>query len=266
MKDEPALPCTLTEFGLPHGPQDRKAFAIMATVTPRTKKKRVPNVEVPPLEPGDKLSRAEFERRYDAMPNLKKAELIEGEVIMPSPVRFNRHGRPQFRLITWMGIYEGATPGVIGADNTSTRLDMKNEPQPDVVLLIDPTKGGQAKIAPDDYIEGAPELVGEVAPSSVSFDLHSKLEVYRRNGVREYLVWRVRDREIDWFELKRRKFVSLPIDKDGLLRSKVFPGLWLEPEALIRGDSATLHAVLQRGLASREHAAFVAKLNTKPKP
>ncbi len=232
----------------------------MATATQRTRKK-VPKAEIPPLEQGDKLSRAEFERRYDAMPQLKKAELIEGEVIMPSPVRLNHHGRPHFRLITWMGIYEGSTPGVIGADNTSARLDLNNEPQPDAVLFIDPARGGQAKISPDDYVVGAPELVAEVASSSVSFDLHTKLEVYRRNGVREYLVWRVRDGEIDWFVLKRQKYVKMPLDKNGLYRSKVFPGLWLDPAALIRSDSATLQATIQRGLASREHATFVAKLN-----
>ncbi len=237
----------------------------MAPVIHRTQKK-VHKVEIPPLEQGDKLSRAEFERRYDAMPKLKKAELIEGEVLMPSPVCFNRHGRPHFHLITWLGTYEGATAGVIGADNSSTRLDVKNEPQPDAVLLIDPAKGGQARIAPDDYIEGAPELVAEVVSSSVSFDLHTKLEVYRRNGVREYVVWRVRDREIDWFVLKRRKYVKLPLDENGLYRSKVFPGLWLDPAALIRGDSATVQGALQRGLASREHAAFLAKLDARSNP
>jgi Uma2 family endonuclease len=237
----------------------------MATVS-RRDQKRGPKAEIPPLEQGDKLSRAEFERRYDAMPKLKKAELIEGKVIMPSPVRLNQHGRPHFRLITWLGIYEGSTPGVIGADNTSTRLDLNNEPQPDAVLFIDPARGGQATIAPDDYVVGAPELVAEIASSSVSYDLHSKLEVYRRNGVREYLVWRVQDREIDWFMLKRRKYMKLPLDRNGLYQSKVFPGLWLDPVALIRGDSATLQAALRRGLASRKHAEFVASLNAKPKP
>ncbi|HZW33624.1 MAG TPA: Uma2 family endonuclease [Isosphaeraceae bacterium] len=222
--------------------------------------------EIPPLEPGDRLSRAEFERRYDAMPQLKKAELIEGVVYVPSPVRLHRHGRPHLRLITWIGIYEGATPGVIGGDNTSTRLDLTNEPQPDAVLLIDPALGGQARISADDYIEDAPELVAEVAASSVSFDLNAKLTIYRRNGVREYLVWRVLDRQIDWFALRRQKYVRLPLDKTGLYRSKVFPGLWLDPAALVRGDIPAVQAALQRGLASREHAAFVAGLNRRVQP
>jgi Uma2 family endonuclease len=221
---------------------------------------------IPPLETGDRLSRAEFERRYDAMPNLKKAELIEGVVFVPSPVRLRRHGRPHFRLITWLGIYEGATPGVIGADNASTRLDLSNEPQPDAVLLIDPELGGQARISSDDYVQDAPELVAEVASSSVSHDLNTKFEVYRRNGVREYLVWRVRDGKIDWFGLKRRKYVRLPLDGNGLYRSKVFPGLWLDPVALVRGDFPAVQAALQRGLASPEHAAFVAQLKARPKP
>jgi Uma2 family endonuclease len=237
----------------------------MATVTHRTKKDD-PHEEIPPLEAGDQLSRAEFERRYDSMPGLKKAELIEGRVMVPSPVSLYKHGRPHFDLIAWLGQYRWLTPGLIGADNTSIRLDLDNEPQPDVCLFIDPVKGGQATISPDDYVVGAPELVAEVASSSVSYDLHVKLEVYRRNGVREYLVWRVWDREIDWFMLKRRKYVKLPLDENGLYRSEVFPGLWLDPAALIRGDATALQAALQRGLASPEHAAFVAKLNPKPTP
>ena len=137
---------------------------------------RGPDHGIPPLEAGDRLSRAEFERRYEAMPELKKAELIEGVVYMPSPVRLRRHGRPHFDLITWLGTYKAATPGVIGADNASARLDLDNEPQPDAVLFIDPAKGGQARISPDDYVEGAPELVAEVASSSVSYDLNDQAQ------------------------------------------------------------------------------------------
>jgi Uma2 family endonuclease len=222
--------------------------------------------KIPPLENGDRLSREEFERRYDAMPGLKKAELIEGIVYMPSPVHAEEHGMPHFDLITCLGFYRWATPGVRGADNTSIRLDIDNMPQPDACLFIDPTRGGQARVSDDDYIEDAPELVAEIAASSVSYDLTFKFEVYRRNRVREYLVWRVQDREIDWFELKRRRYVRLALDGSGLYRSKVFPGLWLDPAALIRGDTPALQAALQRGLASPEHAEFVAKLNTRPNP
>ena len=185
---------------------------------------------------------------------------------MPSPVRVDRHGEPQFELIILLGHYKWATPGVRGADNATARLDLDNEPQPDVSLFIDPPRGGQARISSDGYLVAAPELVAEIASSSVSYDLHAKLEVYRRNRVREYLVWRVQDREIDWFVLKRRKYVRLPLDKNGLYRSEVFPGLWLDPAALIRGDSTALQAALQRGLASPGHAAFVARLNAKPNP
>jgi len=195
------------------------------------------------------------------MPDLKKAELIEGVVYVPSPARLRRHGSPQFDLITWLGRYTAATPGVIGADNATIRLDLDNEPQPDAVLFIDPARGGQAMISTDDYIEQAPEFVAEVASSSVSYDLHVKLKVYRRNGVREYLVWRVLDREIDWFVLRRRQYVRLPREQDGLYHSEVFPGLWLDPAALVSGDTQTVVAALQRGLASPEHAAFVKRLN-----
>jgi Uma2 family endonuclease len=215
---------------------------------------------IPPLENGDKLSRAEFERRYNAMPELKKAELIEGEVYVSSPVRAQRHGKPHVQLVTWIGTYTAATPGLLAADNSTVRLDLDNEPQPDVFLMIEPEHGGQARISEDDYVEDAPELVAEVAASSVSIDLGKKLHAYRRNGVREYIVWRVQDRAIDWFALREGTYQPLAPGGDGWLRSEVFPGLWLDPAALLRGDLATVLDVVRRGVDSPEHADFVARL------
>src|SRR5215510_5588951 len=215
---------------------------------------------VPPLENGDTLTRAEFERRYEAMPHLKKAELIEGVVYVPSPVRHRYHGHQHAHLLNWLGHYEVGTPGVEVSGNVTVRLDLDNEPQPDVLLFIDPACGGQARIDADGYIEGAPELVAEVAASSASYDLHAKPRVYRSNGVREYIVWRVLDKEIDWFVLRAGQYERLPVDAEGLYRSEVFPGLWLDPAALLRGDLATVLTVVQRGLASPEHDAFAARL------
>lgn len=217
--------------------------------------------EIPPLETGDHLTREEFERRYEAMPQLKKAELIEGVVHVPSPLRWNRHGRPNRHLSTWLGTYEANTPGVQGGDNATVRLDLENEPQPDAVQIIDPARGGQARISPDDYVEDAPELVVEVAASTVSIDLNTKLRVYRRNRVREYLVYRVLDQAIDWFVLRQSRYDRLAPGDDGIYRSEVFPGLWLDPAALTRLDLARVLEVLRQGLASPEHAAFVARLS-----
>jgi Uma2 family endonuclease len=236
----------------------------MAVSTPRARPveptESPSNGASPPLENGDRLTRAEFERRYDAMPGLKKAELIEGEVYMPSPVRHGRHSHPHTRLVTWLGSYETDTPGVEAGDNGSIRLDLDNEPQPDAYLIIRPECGGQARISADDYIEGAPELVGEVSSSSVSYDLGKKLNVFRRNGVLEYVVWRVLDRQVDWFVNRDGRFELMPPSADGILRSTVFPGLWLDPNALVRGDKAMVKQVLQQGLDSAEHADFVARL------
>jgi hypothetical protein len=216
--------------------------------------------DVPILEPGDRLSREEFERRYDAMPELKKAELIEGVVYLPSAVRLRRHGLPHFQFITWLGTYQASTPGVLGGDNSSARLDLDNEPQPDAMLLIDPQRGGQSRISDDDYVENAPEFVGEVTSSRVSFDMNTKRQVYRRNGVREYLVWRVLDKEIDWFVLRSGEYEPQALDAEGLLRSEVFPGLWLDPAALARGDLVRVLDVVREGLSSPEHAEFVARI------
>jgi Uma2 family endonuclease len=219
-----------------------------------------PEGEILPLENGDRLTRPEFERRYDAMPHLKKAELIEGEVYVPSPVQQRRHSRPHIHLSCWLGYYEANTPGVEAGDNGSVRLDLDNMPQPDCLLFVQPEHGGRVKISDDDYIEGAPELVGEVSSSTASLDLGKKLHVYRRNGVLEYVVWRVRNREIDWFVLRDGQYERLAPGPDGILRSTVFPGLWLDATALLRGELATVLAVVQRGVTEPEHAQFVARL------
>ena len=206
---------------------------------------------------------AEFERRYSAMPHVKKAELIEGVVYMPSPVSQKKHSRPQSFLVTWLGNYIAATPGTDAGVNATVRLDLANEPQPDGMLLILPECGGQSR-DDGDYIGGAPELVAEVAASTASFDLHDKLQAYQRNAVREYIVWRVRDKAIDWFVLRDERFEKLLPDADGFLKSETFPGLWLDSAAMIAGDLARALAVLQQGLASAEHAAFVARLEGGP--
>src|SRR5206468_4114745 len=128
-------------------------------------------------------------------------------------------------------------PGVKGGDNATLRLPAgMNEPQPDACLRIIPGVGGQSLIDPEGYVVGPPELVGEISASTASYDLHDKLRAYEKNRVQEYIVWRVDDQAIDWFILRSGKFRRLPKDKDGIYRSKVFPGLWLDPRALIEGD------------------------------
>jgi len=215
---------------------------------------------LPPLETGDHLSRAEFERRYEASPEIKKAELIEGVVYMATPVRFEQHGRPHIRIITWLGMYEASTPGVAAADNTTVRLDNDNEPQPDALLRLEPALGGQSRIGKDDYVEGPPELIVEIAASSAAYDLHSKRRVYQRCGVQEYLVVQMYEQWVDWFVLRDGVYEPLEADEAGILRSKTFPGLWLDAEALLTGDLAAVLAVLGEGMASEEHAAFIAQL------
>jgi Uma2 family endonuclease len=161
--------------------------------------------------------------------------------------------------MTWLGVYWGSTPGLLFGDNVSIRLDGDNMPQPDAVMIIDPMKGGQARVV-DDYIEGGPELVVEIASSTASFDLNTKLHVYRRNNVREYIVWRVLDRAVDWFILREGEYQRLAPAADGSYRSEAFPGLWLEPAALIAADLSRVLEVLNRGIADPAHAAFVAHL------
>ncbi|MBV9384920.1 MAG: Uma2 family endonuclease [Chroococcidiopsidaceae cyanobacterium CP_BM_ER_R8_30] len=216
---------------------------------------------IPPLEGGDRLSRPEFERRYHAAPHIKKAELIEGVVYVPSPVRARSHSQPHGWIITWLGVYEAATPGVSLHDNSTVRLDLDNEPQPDALLRIE--VGGRSRITEDDYIEGAPELIVEVAASSAAYDLHDKKRAYRRNGVQEYLVWRVLDQTLDWFCLQAGEYGVLQPDEYGVIRSQVFPGLWLMMPALVTGNIPSVLATLQTGIDSPEHARFVEQLSER---
>ena len=227
---------------------------IVATIAP-----------IRPLEPGDRLTRAEFERRYEAMPDVKKAELIEGVVHMPSPVRFPQHGQPHWNLIGWLSAYGIQTSGVAGGDNTTLKLDNDNEPQPDALMMIDPAHGGQARLDSQGYIVGAPELVAEIASSSVSIDLHDKFRIYRRSGVREYIVWRVLDRAVDWFVLRDSQYVPLSAGEDGIVRSEVFPGLWLNVPAMLDGKLDAVLATLQQGLATPEHQQFASDLAARQK-
>ena len=215
---------------------------------------------VPRLANGDHLTREEFERRDATMPELNKAELIEGVVYMPSPVNQLEHGGPHSDAVTALGVYRSATPGVILGDNSTVRLDSDNEPQPDALLMVDPKLGGQARIDPDGCISGAPEFVLEVAATSASYDLHDKLNAYRRNGVREYVVWRVLDDALDWHVLRDGRYVLVLPDESGLYKSEVLPGLRLHAEALIQRDLAKVLQELQKGIASPEHATFVERL------
>jgi Uma2 family endonuclease len=214
----------------------------------------------PRLENGDRLTRAEFERRYQSMPQLKKAELIEGVVYVAAALRFRSHGQPHAQLLGWLFNYQVATPGIELADNTTVRLDRDNEPQPDVALFISPNLGGQVQVSDDDYLEGAPELIAEVAASTASYDLGDKKKAYRRNGVQEYLVWQMFENRLDWFVLQDEVYVNLAPDADGIIRSRQFPGLWLALDGLLAGDMVSVLAVLQQGLNSSEHEGFVKRL------
>ena len=178
----------------------------------------VPHFAVP-FENGDRLPRCEFEKRYFARSDIKKAELIEGVVYMPSPVRAV-HAERHADLLSWLRLYSASTPGVSVLDNASVRLDLDNEPQPDILMRIESPNIGNSKIDADEYVAGAPELVAEIAASSVAYDLHDKLRVYRRNGVKEYIVWRVYERGIDWFVLVDGEYEPLVADASGILHSR----------------------------------------------
>lgn len=217
--------------------------------------------KLPPLGNGDHLSRDEFVRRLDNMPDVKKAERLNGMVFMSPPVSAANHGIPHSDLLLWLGFYRSATPGVVVADNSTLWMHSDDDAQPDAMLLILPEHGGLARFDKKGYVDGRPELIAEVAASSVNYDLHLKLDVYRRNQVPEYLVWSVHDADISWLVLRNGEYRRIAPGLDGVLRSEMFPGLWLEPGALLRGDLATVLRVAQQGTATPEHASFRERLH-----
>lgn len=182
---------------------------------------------------------------------------------MPSPIHLQKHAEPHGQIVTWLGVYTAGTPGLQLADNATVRLDFENEVQPDAFLRIKSEFGGKAQVTDDDYLEGSPELIVEIAASSAAYDMHDKRRVYARNGVQEYLVAQMYEKRVDWFVLREGVYETLAPDENGILRSQVFPGLWLQPQAFWAGDLAAILATLQEGLAAPEHQAFVEQLKTK---
>ena len=195
------------------------------------------------LENGDHLTRAEFHRRYSERPDIKKAELVEGVVYVASPTRFRAHGKQHGAVVGWLYAYTAVSPGVQLGDNCTVFLDGGNEVQPDAVLWRD--GDSSIHLTDEDYLEGAPRLVIEVSASSASYDLHEKKEAYRRNGVPEYVVWRVLDQAVDWFELGDGDYVRREPDADGIIESIQFAGLRLHVQSLLAGDAAGVLAAVR---------------------
>lgn len=214
---------------------------------------------VPLLEPGDHLDQPAFHARYRELPEDVKAELIGGVVYLSAAMR-RPHGRSSGLLVHWLGAYEDDTPGVEVYDNATTIMGDDSEPQPDACLIIQPECGGQMRVTEEDYLQGAPELACEVASSTEAYDLHSKKRDYERAGVKEYLVVALRQQAVFWFVNRDGKFEEKPPDADGVIRSDVFPGLWLDPVALVRLNGRRLLEVLRQGLATPEHTTFAARL------
>jgi Uma2 family endonuclease len=225
-----------------------------------TEKDVAPEVAVPPLRDGDRLARAEFERRYTAMPENVHAELFCGVVRLWLGRGIAPAGHARARLAHWLGQYEAHTAGVGGSLHGTVRLGADSEPQPDAVLRVSDKRVGQSWIDEDDFIAGAPELAAQASYGTLDVDLGPRLWDYERFGIREYVLWRVPDGALDWFVLRNGQYDRLQAGADGLIRSEAFPGLWLDVAALLRGDGLAVAAAVQNGIASTEHAAFVRRL------
>ncbi len=213
-----------------------------------------------PMESGDRLSQPEFHRRYAAMSEQYRAELVEGVVYVASPVSGVFHARPHADVVGWLATYRAATRGVELLDNATVILDGRNEVQPDAAMRFDEGGDNRSRWGEDGFLHGPPHFVVEVAASSASYDAHFKRHVYMRGGVQEYLLWRTRDAALDWWTLRDDRYVALEPDEDGMLHSRVMPGLVLDTAALLAGDLARVLAVQQAALGTGVHAAFVDRL------
>jgi hypothetical protein len=233
----------------------------MAPVSPSRTSRRT-DEPLPALENGDRLDQKTFHARYEAMPGGVRAELIGGIVYIGSPRKIS-HGRSHAIVAHWLDSYEEETPGTEALIGCTDILAPNSEPEPDGCLLILPECGGQTWEDAKQYLNGSPELIAEIAWATESIDLHAKKADYEKAGVREYVVVALRMNRVFWFVRRRGKFKELSPATDGILRSEVFPGLWLDAAALLRRDRKRLLAVLRQGLASPQHAAFVAKLAKK---
>jgi len=217
-------------------------------------------VEVPPLDTGDKLTREEFLRRWEAHPEIKNAELIGGIVYMASPVSVE-HGDMDGEVGGWLYTYKVATPGTASGHSITSFL-LEDTPQPDWNLRILPEYGGSSSVQ-GRYLRGIPELLVEISRSSASYDLHVKLDLYQAAKIPEYLAVLLVEREIRWHILVNGEYQLLTPDADGVLRSRIFPGLWLDGQALLAGNSQQVIACLQDGRRSPEHQRFVAELASR---
>lgn len=212
------------------------------------------------LNTGDRMSRLEFHGIYETMPKDFKAELIAGIVYVSMPLK-RPHANSHVRLSSIFDRYGARTPGLEVCDNATVFLGKKDEVQPDLCLRILPENGGQSKTTYDNYIDGAPEFVAELAHSSRAIDLHRKLSRYAKFGVLEYMVVCLWPMEIYWFDLQKSQRRVRP-DK-GIFKSAVFPGLWVDEDALLAMDYDASMQTLEQGLASGEHASFVEQLKGK---
>ena len=210
------------------------------------------------LREGERLTRDEFMRRWEAMPDLKFAELIDGIVHMPSPLS-NVHGDFHARVCVWLGNYVMVTPGCLLVTSVTWLMTDTSVPQPDLALKILAEYGGKSWME-GEYPGGAPELIVEISHTTGSRDSGVKQRLYERSGVREYLIVKTKKRQISWNELVEGKYREIQPGEDGLLRSRVFPGLWLNTTALWNCDYGGLYAGVQQGASIPEHAEFVDKL------
>ena len=219
---------------------------------PNRNRDRLPRI----IYNGDHMTRRQFHLMYCDMPDGYRAELIGGVVFEPSPVS-SVHSEFHLDLGYILRRYSRYTPGVRGGDNGTVILSDEDEVQPDLYLRFE--SGGNSKKDKGKFIVGAPELVAEVAYSNCAIDLHLKKQRYAMHGAIEYLVVCLNPEKLYWFNLKASTMIKA--DSKGIIRSQVFPGLWIHEKAFFNQDDDLQEAVLERGLNSLAHRKLLEQLS-----
>jgi hypothetical protein len=209
--------------------------------------------------PGDRLTLEEFLERWEQMPGLKFAELFDGVVYMPSPVSVE-HGRRDGLMQLLLATYAARTAVCVNITN-ATWLMGGSAPQPDIAVRLLPEFGGMTDTS-GFLAVGAPELVVEICRSSRSYDLGPKLALYQRAGVPEYLAVLIEDQRIEWRYLEGGSYRLMQPDENGVFKSRIYPGLWVDETAFWAGDSPRSLEVLEAGLLSTECRDFLKRVRS----
>lgn len=155
----------------------------------------------------------------------------------------------------WLCQYRRSTPCVESLGRVSIFLDPTTEIETTAAMWLTPGADDRPRW---QRCEGVPELLVEVTATVHNKVFRRRLRVYEQSEIHELLVVTGDPRDTALYARENGRFARVSPADDGSYRSRVFPGLWLDPSALFSDEWNEMAACLDRGMATEEHAAFVA--------